>query len=520
MRDSIEGDTTPVGARGYDAGMSADQPAFLTEIDTLIRARYPLLYLVTWEEQRVEGMLAEIARTHGKDLIGWSVMQGLKGLSGAIRGVEPDETREPLAALLAIPKLSNPSLVLLKDFHRHLEDPVNVRALRELGTTLKSAFTTVIVTAPRLTLPEELEKDVCVIDVPLPSKDDLMRLLRDIARVVTRSKRAKIELSTEDAEALVSAVHGLTLSEAENAFARAIARDGRLAVDDLKLLLDEKSQGIKKSGVLEYHASVETLADVGGLTHLKRWLDRRRHGFSDAARRFGLPEPRGLMLLGVQGCGKSLTAQAIAASWRMPLIRLDMGRIYSGLVGSSEENLRKAIRVAESLAPVVLWVDEIEKGLAGSSGAQDSGVSARVFGTLLTWLQEKRAPVFVVATANRIDMMPPELLRKGRFDEIFFIDLPTEPERADILSIQLERHQRAAASFPVAELAAQTEHFSGAELQAVVVSALADAFADGVELEARHLVLAISETTPLAVTMAEDISRLRTWAKTRTRPAS
>lgn len=501
--------------------MSADPPVFLTEIDTLIRARYPLLYLVTWEEQRVQAMLADLAQRHGKDLWEWSVTRGLRPTQpGGARGIEPEATREPLAALLAVPALPNPALVLLKDFHRHLEDPVVVRALRELGTSLKSAFTTVIITAPRLTLPEELEKEVCVVDVPLPSRGDLLELLRDIARVVTRSKRGKVELTNDEAETLAAAVHGLTLSEAENAFARALARDGRLAADDVKLLLDEKSQVIKKSGVLEYHSTLESLDDVGGLSHLKRWLDRRRHGFSDAARRFGLPEPRGLLLLGVQGCGKSLTAQAIATSWRMPLVRLDMGRIYSGLVGSSEENLRKAIRVVESLAPVVLWVDEIEKGLAGSSGAQDSGVSARVFGTLLTWLQEKRAPVFVVATANRIDMMPPELLRKGRFDEIFFIDLPTEAERADILALQLQRHRRAPSLFPVAELAAQTPHFSGAELQAVVVSGLADAFADGVELEARHLVVAAAETTPLAVTMAEDIDRLRAWAKTRTRPAS
>lgn len=500
--------------------MSADQPAFFTELDTLIRARYPLLYLVTWEEQRVDALLADLAKAHGKDLLEWSLTRGLRAAQAGARGRLPEETREPLAALLAIPQLSHPALVLLKDFHRHLEDPLVVRALRELGTTLKSAFTTVLITAPRLTLPEELEKDVCVIDVPLPTREDLMKLLKDIARVVTRTKRAKVELTGEQAEAMVAAVHGLTLSEAENAFARAIARDGRLAADDLQLLLDEKSQVIRKSGVLEYHPTMESLDDVGGLAHLKRWLDRRRHGFSEAARRFGLPEPRGLLLLGVQGCGKSLTAQAIATSWRMPLVRLDMGRIYSGLVGSSEENLRKAIRVVESLAPVVLWVDEIEKGLAGSSGSQDAGVSARVFGALLTWLQEKRAPVFVVATANRIDMMPPELLRKGRFDEIFFIDLPTALERADILRLQLRRYHRAPEAFPVDDLAAQTVSFSGAELQQVVVSALADAFADGTELETRHLVTAITETTPLAVTMAEDIARLRQWATTRTRPAS
>ncbi len=500
--------------------MSVEQPRFITEIDTLIRARYPLLYLVTWEEQRVEAMLADIARTHGKHVVTWSVTQGLKAETGALRGVDAEGTHEPLQAVLAISKLQNPSLVLLKDFHRHLDDAVVVRALRELATALKSQFTTVVIIAPRLTLPDELEKDVTVIDVPLPSRRDLMQLLRDIARVVTRNKRATVELTVDQAESLVSAVHGLTLAEAENAFARAIARDNKLGVDDLKLLLEEKSQVIRKSGVLEYFATDQSLEDVGGLAHLKQWLAQRKHGFTEAARTFGVPEPRGVLLLGVQGCGKSLTAKAIATSWRMPLVRLDMGRIYSGLVGSSEENLRKAIRVVESLAPVVLWVDEIEKGLAGSSGANDSGVSARVFGTLLTWLQEKSAPVFVVSTANRIDTLPPELLRKGRFDEIFFIDLPSEAERASILALQLERRGRKRGAFDVEALAAQTEQFSGAELEQVVIAALYDAFAESTELETRHLVAAVTATTPLAVTMAEEVKRLREWARSRTRPAS
>jgi SpoVK/Ycf46/Vps4 family AAA+-type ATPase len=500
--------------------MSVDQPRFITEIDTLIRARYPLLYLVTWEEQRVEAMLGDIAKTHGKDVVEWSATRGLKAAQGALRGVEVEGTHEPLAAVLAISKLQNPSLVLLKDFHRHLEDPVVVRALRELANALKSAFTTVVIIAPRLTLPDELEKDVSVIDVPLPNRRDLMQLLRDIARVVTRNKRATVELTVEQAEALVSAVHGLTLAEAENAFAKAIARDNRLAVDDIKLILEEKSQVIRKSGVLEYFATDQSLEDVGGLTHLKQWLAQRKNGFSDAARKFGVPEPRGVLLLGVQGCGKSLTAKAIATSWKMPLVRLDMGRIYSGLIGSSEENVRKAIRVVESLAPVVLWVDEIEKGLAGSSGANDSGVSARVFGTLLTWLQEKTAPVFVVSTANRIDSLPPELLRKGRFDEIFFIDLPTLAERERIFSLQLERRGRKPKDFPIDELAMQATDFSGAEIEQVVIAGLYEAFAEECELEPRHLVNAIGETTPLAVTMEEDVAKLREWAKSRTRPAS
>ncbi|MEW6432794.1 MAG: AAA family ATPase [Myxococcota bacterium] len=500
--------------------MSDTRPRFLRDLDTMIRARYPLIYLVTWEEQRVEALMGDVARAHGKDLLEWTATRGLTALSGTLRGVDPDGTREPVQALLSIGKLPNPALVLLKDFHHALGEPVVVRALRELGVKLKSAFTTVILIGPTLKLPDELEKDVSVIDVPLPTRDDLMQLLRDIARVVTKSKRAVVELTVEQAESLVGAAHGLTLSEAENAFAKAIAQDNRLDGNDLRLILEEKSQVIRKSGLLEYYATDQTLSDVGGLLHLKRWLGRRRQAFSEAARKFGLPEPKGLLLLGVQGCGKSLTAKAIATTWRMPLVRLDMGRIYSGLVGSSEENLRKAIRVVESLAPVVLWVDEIEKGLAGASGSNDTGVSARVFGTLLTWLQEKTAPVFVVATANRIDSLPPELLRKGRFDEIFFIDLPSERERRDILEIQLKRRGRNPALYPLDDLAAQTESFSGAELEQVVVSALYDAFADGTELETHHLVMAVQETTPLAVTMAEDVRRLRDWAKTRTRPAS
>jgi SpoVK/Ycf46/Vps4 family AAA+-type ATPase len=262
---------------------------------------------------------------------------------------------------------------------------------------------------------------------------------------------------------------------------------------------------------------------VGGLQNLKTWLGRRTTAFGEKARQFGLPEPRGLLLLGVQGCGKSLTAKAVAAHWKLPLLRLDMGRIFSGLVGSSEENLRKAIRVAEGVAPVVLWVDEIEKGLSGvggNAGVNDGGVTARVFGTLLTWLQEKTDPVFVVATANRIDGMPPELLRKGRFDEIFFIDLPELAERKDIFRIHLERRKRDAAAFDLEALAARAEGFSGAEIEQAIIAGLYEAFGENVELGQPHLLRALQETFPLSVTMKDEIARLRTWARGRTRPAS
>jgi len=488
------------------------------ELDTLVRARYPLIYLVTPEEQRLEAILGELAASHCKALLGWTSTKGLRPLDGAKGAAE--DTKGPLEALAAIERLPEPSLVILKDFHPFLSDPVVVRAVRDLAHALKSTYTTVILLSPTLMIPPEIEKEISVLDVPLPTYRDLLELLKEIVEVVRRNNRAKVELTRDDADELIRAALGLTLSEAESAFAKAIATDGRLSRNDVSLVLEEKRQVIRKSGLLEYFASDEKLASVGGLASLKAWLSRRGAAFSEAARRFGLPEPKGLLLLGVQGCGKSLTAKAIAAQWRLPLLRLDMGRIFSGLVGSSEENLRKAIRVSESVAPVVLWVDEIEKGLSGSqgSGMSDGGVSARVFGTLLTWLQEKTAPVFVVATANRIEGLPPELLRKGRFDEIFFIDLPAESERREIFQIHLSRRGRDPARFDA--LAQRAEGFSGAELEAAVISGLYEAFGEGTELAQGHLEQAVKDSLPLSVTMREDIARLRDWARTRTRPAS
>lgn len=492
---------------------------FLQSLDTLIRARYPLIHLASWEEQRVEAMLGQLARRHGKQLWTWSCIRGLERKGGG-RPTSLDGTEEPLSALDAVEKLSDPSIVVLNDFHPCLHDPRVVRRLRELSHALKSSWTTVMLLSPSLTIPVELEKDLTVLDVPLPSFNDLAQLLREIVGVVKKNNRATVQLTRADAEQLVKAAQGLTLSEAENAFARAIATDDRLDAADISRILEEKRQVIRKSGLLEYYPVDESLQGVGGLENLKAWLRRRGAAFDAAARRFGLPEPKGLLLLGVQGCGKSLTAKAIASQWSLPLLRLDMGRIFSGLVGSSEENLRRAIRSAEGVAPVVLWVDEIEKGLAGSSGANDTGVSARVFGSLLTWLQEKTAPVFVVATANRIDALPPELLRKGRFDEIFFIDLPTRSERREILDIHLRRRNRDPSTFDLDRLAESTRQFSGAELEQAVVSALYHAFEDRTDLAQAHLEQAIAETYPLATTLGEEISRLRQWAANRTRPAS
>jgi AAA+ superfamily predicted ATPase len=492
------------------------------ELDVLVRARYPLVYLVTSEEQRLEEILSELAQAHGKVLLGWSVAKGFRRDGGTKSAAGLEGTKEPLAALAAIEKLSDPSLVVLKDFHPYLADPAVVRALRELSHSLKSTFTTVVLLSPTLVIPPEIEKEVSVLDVPLPTYRDLLQLLKEIVGVVRQGNTARIDLTKDDADQLIKAALGLTLAEAENAFAKAIAADGRLSKDDVGVVLEEKRQVIRKSGLLEYYPTDVKLGHVGGLDALKEWLARRGAAFSEAARKFGLPEPKGLLLLGVQGCGKSLTAKAIAAQWGLPLLRLDLGRIFSGLVGSSEENLRRAIQVADSVAPVVLWIDEIEKGVAGlqSSGVSDGGVTARVMGTLLTWLQEKTAPVFVVATANKIEQLPPELLRKGRFDEIFFIDLPALPERREILEIHVRRRGRDPAAYDLDLLARRAEGFSGSELEQAVISGLYDAFAEGKELSQAHLERAVSDSLPLSTTMREDIERLRDWARTRTRAAS
>ena len=503
-----------------DSNPSPSLSAFVDELDVLIRARYPLIYLVTWEEQRVDAILTTLAESHGKALYTWSVTQGLCRMTDG-RAANEGPT-DPAKALAAVEKLVEPALVVFKDFHPYLSDATVIRRLRDLARSLKSTFTTMILVSPVLNIPPELEKEMSVLDVPLPGIEDLLKLLREIVAVVREGKKAVIDLRNEDVEPLLKAALGLTLSEAENAFAKAIAKDQRLDATDIPLVLAEKRQVIRKSGLLEYFASSETFNTIGGLQNLKAWLGQRAAAFTERARQFGLPAPKGLLLLGVQGCGKSLTAKAVASQWHLPLLRLDMGRIFSGLVGSSEENMRKAMRIAESIAPAVLWVDELEKGLSGigSSGASDSGVTARVFGSFLTWLQEKTAPVFVVATANRIDSLPAELLRKGRFDEIFFIDLPTAIERSQIFTIHLQRFGRNPDNFAVEDLARRAEHFSGAEIEQVIVSGLYAAFAEGVELEQRHMLPTLAETMPLAVTMREDITRLRDWASTRTRPAS
>ncbi|HRX85986.1 MAG TPA: AAA family ATPase [Phycisphaerae bacterium] len=495
------------------------------ELEVLIRARYPIVYVISWEEGRVEQHLREIASRRSKELHCWSVTTGLQK-SGSPRQARSKGLADPVEALDVVIEHKEPALYLFKDFHPFMRaregNAAVIRKLREVAMSLSDSYKSLIITSPLLDIAPELEKDVTVLDYPLPDTDDFAELLQRICRDVADNPKVTVALADQDREKLIQAALGLTLQEAENVFAKTIVQDGRLDAGDVSVVFSEKQQIIRKSGLLEYYASATDMGDVGGLDHLKEWLDKRAHAFTDRARRFGLPAPKGVLLLGVQGCGKSLCAKAVARMWNMPLLRFDMGRMFASLVGSSEENIRRAISVAESIAPVVLWADEIDKAFAGSQGSAntDGGTTARVMSTFLTWLSEKQKPVFVLATANNITQLPPELLRKGRLDEIFFVDLPNADERVQVFTIHLRKRRRDPAKFDLAQLAAAAEGFSGAEIEEAVISALYDVFYLDKELETSDLLKSVKETVPLSKTMHEGIASLRAWADGRARYAS
>ena len=490
------------------------------KLDIYIRARYPLLWMVTPEEERALHEIEELATAQRKRLLLWSITNGV--VNPALPKRVDTTKRDPLALLKAIQEEQEPGLWVLRDFHPFLKDPTVVRRLREVAFSLKTSPKTVILLGPVLNIPTELEKEITVVDFDLPDAPRLERLLDGIIETA-EEKGIKVNLDRRQRGRLVQACLGLTENEAENAIAKAIIQAGdRLDGDAVEAVTAEKQQIIRKSGLLEFHASQERLRNVGGLETLKEWLRKRVRAFSDEARAFGLPEPKGILLVGVQGCGKSLVARAVANSWRLPLLRLDVGRLFSSLVGSSEENLRNAIRVAESIAPVVLWVDEIEKGFSGvgSSNVSDAGTAARVFGSFITWLQEKQAPVFVIATANDVSQLPPELVRKGRFDEIFFVDLPDAEERAEIWRIHLLKRNRDPAAFDLHTLAMASDGLSGAEIEQAVIAGLYEAFDQGRPLKMEDLLNVLQETIPLSTMMQEQIQALREWAHQRARPAS
>ena len=510
--------------------------SFQNSLAVLAKARFPVLYVETFEERRalaairsaMEGGLLSTPRS----VHTWSITTGLVDPEGR---VSPGTT-DPLRALDAAQHVDRAAAFVFLDFHAHMgdgtrpADPAIVRKLRELAADFQNGLLarTLIIVAPALRIPPELEKDVHILDFPLPDETAIRRILDNLIAANAGNSRLRIDLTEIDKDRLVRASLGLTETEAEGALALAMASDGVLDADDVTTVLQEKKQAVRKAGLLEYVDTDIDLAGVGGLDTLKRWLRRRDNSWLAEAAEYGIPAPRGVLITGVPGCGKSLTAKAVAASWRLPLLRLDIGKVFSGIVGSSESNLRTAIRSAEAAAPAVLWVDEIEKGFSGVGATGDSGTASRVFGGFLTWMQEKTAPVFVIATSNNVQSLPPELLRKGRFDEIFFVDLPAPDERAQIWELHVRKHIHAAphhAGFIFgdvlrADLVLATEGFSGAEIEQAVIAGLFDAFSERRDITGDDLRLAVERSVPLSVTQAESLAALRAWAGERAVSAS
>ncbi len=486
------------------------------EVEDLIKARYPLVYLVSSEEARVEKSLREMALRREMKLAAWSITRGFVPLAGEHRG---GDVKDPLKALDHIAGVEGKCVFVLRDFHAFVDNPQVVRKLRDLAHDLKAKPKSVLLLSPVLKIPPELEKEIAIIDWDLPDRAEIDGIIGGILSGLPAGVDPGAAADPAGRERLVEAALGLTYVEAENVFAKSIVRNKTF---DMGTVLGEKKHIIRKSGILEYYEATESLDEIGGLETLKLWLQKRRGAFTSKARDFGLPLPKGILLIGVPGCGKSLTAKAVGAAWQMPLLRLDVGKIFGGLVGASEENIRKAIKTSEAIAPAVLWLDEMEKGFSGtgSSNMSDGGTTSRVFGTFVTWLQEKTSPVFVIATANDVRALPPELMRKGRFDEIFFVDLPSREERKTIYEIHLKKKKRDPAKIDLNRLVEASPEFSGSEIEQAVASALYDAFDAGADLHTDGIISSAREIVPLAVTMKEGIDGMREWAKTRARPAS
>jgi len=488
------------------------------ELSILIQAQYPLIYLLTSEEERSEQAIASIAQMKPqRRVFVWTVTHGIVEY-GQPRSLTQHNTVSPEAAIEWVIRQRDPGIYIFKDLHPFIESPATTRWLRDAVASFKGTQKTIILMSPDQTVPIELEKEVVVLDYPLPTLAELDEVLSAQLEQV-RARRT----TTEAREKLLKATLGLTRDEAQKVYRKAHVTAGRLTEAEVEIVLSEKKQLIRRNGILEFIEIDETIDSIGGLEELKRWLQQRSNAFTERAREYGLPQPKGMLILGVPGCGKSLIAKTTSRLWSLPLLRLDMGRVYDGsTVGRSEANLRSALKTAESISPAILFIDEMDKAFAGSSGSSDSdgGTSSRIFGSFLTWMQEKKSPVFVMATANRVERLPGEFLRKGRFDEIFFVDLPNAEERQDIFKIHLQKRRRDIERFDIAQLANVCDGFSGAEIEQAIVAAMYEAFAQDREFTQLDIIAASRATLPLSKTMTEQVTALRDWARQRARPAA
>lgn len=479
---------------------------FSQEFELLLRACYPLLFIPTPEEERVEAAIAACAEGLGnRKVYYWDFVEGYQDTPNN----EGVGRRNPLQALEFVEKMppNIGGIYVLRDFHRFLEDISIARKLKNLARKLKSQPKNIVILSPELVIPGELSEFLTVVDFPLPSAGELKR---EIQRLLSTTGPAIADKLLGE---LVRSAQGLSLERVRRVLTRCLAERGQIEVEDVEALLEEKRQSIRQTQILDFYPATEQISDIGGLDTLKDWLLRRGGAFGDRARAYGLPHPRGLLLVGIQGTGKSLTAKAIAHHWHLPLLRLDVGRLFAGLVGESESRTRQMIGLAEALAPCVLWIDEIDKAFAGLDGRGDSGTTSRVFGTFITWLAEKRSPVFVVATANNIQSLPPEMLRKGRFDEIFFVGLPSQEERMAIFSVHLSRlRPHSIKDYDLKRLAYETPDFSGAEIEQTLIEAMHIGFSQNRDFTTDDILEAASQIVPLARTAQEQIQFLQNWA--------
>ncbi|MCP3987410.1 MAG: AAA family ATPase [bacterium] len=478
------------------------------DIKTLILSFHPAIAIDTVEEERVESLVDAVAGEVGLPIFEWTLTRGL------VRKPDGQPNRSTCGAIEVlghIQSLRLEAVFLLKDFARHLEDPAVCRAFRDLAQAFAHTHSALIVTGAGHEFPKDADHHVVHYQVALPGRDELRGVVSSVLSSLRTRTRPQVDLSPADFERLLDALTGMTANQARQAVAGVVLKDSRLSAVDVAALQDRKAAEISRDGLLEYFPAEDSRFELGGFERLRQWLARARLGFSEQAKALNLDPPSGILLAGVQGCGKSLAAKCIAREWNMPLLKLDAGRLYDKYMGESEKNMRRAIDMAESMSPCVLWIDEIEKGFA-QGGDQDGGASQRVFASLLTWLQEKTKPVFLIATANDVFRLPPELLRKGRFDEIFFVDLPASDEREAIFSIHLRHRKQEPACFDLSALAAASDGYSGAEIEQAVISALYRSLHEQKPLEGAMILHELAETVPLSHSRREDVERLRELA--------
>jgi len=519
----------------------------LERLKVLIDSSTPIIVMETVEEMRAVRLVRAASSPLNLAVFEWSIASGLVrcgsevgvpvleprfstvGHAAPIHG--PDDagasalynSREPAQALSNLEAISIEAVFILKDFHRHIEDPVVVRRLRDVGQKFSANRRTVVMTAPAVTIPPELESLVEFLELPLPDKTRLRQIIDEVVARLGKSRTLRRNLDASGLDAVAANLRGLTEEEADRAISQAIVTRYGLTPDTVTDVLEAKKVLLRHSGMLEFVDASEDMSAIGGLENLKGWLGQRRGSWEEGARKFGLEPARGMIILGIQGCGKSLCARAVAGEWKLPLVKFDSAAVFDKYIGETEKRIQRVFRVAEGLAPCVLWIDELEKVFAGSgpdSASVDAGVSSRILASFLSWMQDRKAAVFVAATCNNVTALPPELIRKGRFDELFFVDLPNQAERKQILAIQLGNRQRNPAEFDLDHIGSAAAGFSGAEIDAAVRSALYSAYSGKQQISTQILLDVLSHTVPLSTTRAEEINAQRAWAKERAVPAS